>query len=423
MNPTIARSAVLASLACSLALWGCAESDRTATPEETAPETTEVVADPQPETQAETPEVVEIESTSEPEAEAKPDYDPAEATRLTAIAKFLAGMRLGEESDLWDKQQTTAWGDRAAALDGAWQQLNAQQLNAARAWAETELSELNASEPVVFYPFSGPDFLYATTFFPKASQYIMVGLEPVGEVPPVEEFSSDRIQQKMDAVNQSLYAIVQFSFFRTKAMAEDLQEQGVTPILMLFAARTNHQILDVQPVGLDGDGELQAVEAGEAEAQGWVPGVKVVVAPDTETGGSSPKTIYYFSTDLSDGGLAQTPQFIDFVQQFDRPVTYLKAASYLMHNESFSTIRDLILDNSQAVLQDDSGIPVRFFPAETWERQFYGNYVRPIELFAERYQSDLRQIYQNDATVKPLGFGIGYKYYDDSNLMLARPQE
>ena len=35
----------------------------------------------------------------------------------------------------------------------------------------------------MLYMFSGPDFLYATSFFPNASTYVLAGLEPVGAVP------------------------------------------------------------------------------------------------------------------------------------------------------------------------------------------------------------------------------------------------
>ena len=34
----------------------------------------------------------------------------------------------------------------------------------------------------MLYMFSGPDFLYATSFFPNASTYVLAGLEPVGAV-------------------------------------------------------------------------------------------------------------------------------------------------------------------------------------------------------------------------------------------------
>ena len=35
----------------------------------------------------------------------------------------------------------------------------------------------------MLYMFSGPDFLYAISFFPTAPTYVLSGLEPVGEVP------------------------------------------------------------------------------------------------------------------------------------------------------------------------------------------------------------------------------------------------
>jgi hypothetical protein len=35
----------------------------------------------------------------------------------------------------------------------------------------------------MLYMFSGPDFLYATLFFPNAATYVLAGLEPVGQIP------------------------------------------------------------------------------------------------------------------------------------------------------------------------------------------------------------------------------------------------
>jgi hypothetical protein len=90
-----------------------------------------------------------------------------------------------------------------------------------------------------------------------------------------------------------------------------------------------------------------------------------------------------------------------------------------MHRETFSSIRNFILEHSDYVLQDDSGIPVRYFEEAKWNRQFYGSYIKPIDLFAVRYQPDLRQIYQSNPNIKNLGFGIGYKFDADANLMLS----
>ena len=40
-----------------------------------------------------------------------------------------------------------------------------------------------------------------------------------------------------------------------------------------------------------------------------------------------------------------------------------KSTSYMLHRKEFSLIRNLVLDNSAAILQDDSGIPYRLFGA------------------------------------------------------------
>jgi hypothetical protein len=195
-------------------------------------------------------------------------------------------------------------------------------------------------------------------------------------------------------------------------MRVDLQKQGVLPILYVFMARTNNRILDLQYIGLDKNAKIKQFE------KGMVPGVKIAFVPQGE---SEPRTLYYFSTDLSNDGLIKHPELTQFVSQLDNPVTYLKAASYLMYNGSFSGIRDTILATSSHVLQDDSGMPLKSFDNAKWDLEFYGNYTRPIGLFSNRYQSDLRRVYTSSKDIQPLDFGIGYKFgVNQSNMMLAK---
>ncbi|MBW4634464.1 MAG: hypothetical protein KME30_21900 [Iphinoe sp. HA4291-MV1] len=56
--------------------------------------------------------------------------------------------------------------------------------------------------------------------------------------------------------------------------------------------------------------------------------------------------------------------------------------------------------------------------------KFYGSYIRPIAVFNHDYQPELRRIYATDKTIKPLNFGIGYKFgINESNLMLAETKK
>lgn len=70
-------------------------------------------------------------------------------------------------------------------------------------------------------------------------------------------------------------------------------------------------------------------------------------------------------------------------------------------------IRDVVLAKSNFIMQDDSGIPYRFFPPEVWSTQLYGSYTAPIALFSEHAEADLAEAYTSDK-VKKLPFRIGY---------------
>ncbi|OIP72427.1 MAG: hypothetical protein AUK43_03080 [Oscillatoriales cyanobacterium CG2_30_40_61] len=337
-------------------------------------------------------------------------YDQKQADYLTDTAKLIAGMKVDPKSQFYPLTQSKFWVNYHGFIEPAWSKLEKEQLAKVSQWSKQELDRINQSNPRIFYPFSGPDFLYANLFFPTAQEYLLVALEPVGTMPNFKELSESQRHQKLGDVKNSLYSLLQFSFFQTKEMKSDLSNQGVLPLILLFMARTNNRILELEYIGLDQDAKVQKFE------KGMIPGVKIDFVPPGE---KEPRTLYYFSADISDDGLKKTPQFSKFIKQIEQPVTYLKAASYLMHRPAFAEIRELILAQSQAILQDDSGIPLNFFAEKQWNLNFFGTYTTPISLFSVRYQPDLRKVYQSNA-VKPLNFGVGYKFgVNQSNMMLA----
>ena len=70
-------------------------------------------------------------------------------------------------------------------------------------------------------------------------------------------------------------------------------------------------------------------------------------------------------------------------------------------------------------MQDDSGIPIRFFDPRRWIVRFYGSYLGPIELFKEHYQRDLADLYRRSRP-KKLDFGVGYRFNrSQTTLMIA----
>ena len=60
----------------------------------------------------------------------------------------------------------------------------------------------------------------------------------------------------------------------------------------------------------------------------------------------------------------------------------------------FSTIRNLILERSRAVLEDDAGIPLKAFDTAHWRVTLFGTYAGPVPKFHEFLQKDLLDAYR-----------------------------
>jgi hypothetical protein len=98
----------------------------------------------------------------------------------------------------------------------------------------------------------------------------------------------------------------------------------------------------------------------------------------------------------------------------------MKSAAYVMFEPQASIVRQFVLDRSRYVLQEDSGIPFRYFDPSVWAFQFYGTYSGPISSFKRDYQADLARVFKTGRDIKPLPFGIGYHFQvDTANLLFA----
>jgi hypothetical protein len=136
------------------------------------------------------------------------------------------------------------------------------------------------------------------------------------------------------------------------------------------------------------------------------------------TPGGPDQTLYYFSTDLSDSGVNYSG-FLRFAEKFGIGDALVKSASYLLHGSNFSRVRKFLLDHSNSIVQDDTGIPVTQFKRDEWDLRPFGAYLGPIEIFAGNYQPQLQQLFRQGRPPK-LEFGIGYRFRGhDSNLLLA----
>jgi len=334
----------------------------------------------------------------------------ADTVTADDTARFLAGMLPSADSPLMPLTKDPSWQHHARSFDAAFGQLEQRQLSKIRAWAATNLA---APKPTMFYMFSGPDFLYADAFYSKATTYVLSALEPVGSVPDLTRMPRGGIGSALYNVERSLGSVLSFSFFITKLMKTDLhagQVSGTLPILYVLLARSGKTIQDVSLIALDDSGA--AYFANENAGRNATRGVRIVFAGSD----GEQKTLYYFSTDLSNSGVRNSG-FLKFCETLAPGNSLIKSASYLLHSGNFTTVRDFLLGNSATIIQDDSGIPLGNYDPRKWRFFPFGRYAGPIAEFPGRYQQSYAELFRR---AQPMDFGIGYRWRSfESNLLLA----
>ncbi|OJJ16553.1 hypothetical protein BKI52_32070 [marine bacterium AO1-C] len=336
---------------------------------------------------------------------------------LTAKAYLMAGLDIDDKGGM-DALFTSPEGqEHIKLLSESWNQLDQNRLNKIRPWRDQEIGHLNKEQHNLFYPFSGPDFLNAFLYFPNCDNYLMFGLEPIGELPTFKADDKKFMKQYFYRSREALAELLKRNYFITSYMSGDLNTaslKGVLPLMSIFLARTGSKIVKVERIVFDTQGNRKIVPI-------TVPTDKDRTLLHIEfigKGKTKSQNIYYFGSDIQEKFVEKKKHFIDFIKSFDKKITLTKSASYLPHYEIFTTIRNIILDESSAVLQDDTGVPYSYYKKQGWNVQLYGKYARPVSDFKSGYQADLRNAFQTDKTVKKLDFTYGYHWKTDNTSLL-----
>jgi hypothetical protein len=338
----------------------------------------------------------------------------AEVANPNDTARLLAGLPVASDSPLASLAGDSSWQAHASRFNSMFGEEDRSHLSQVRAFAKERLS---APHDTLYYFFSGPDALHAVALFPNASTYVMAGLEPPGNIPPLASLSKATLGHTERGMEVAIGNLMKLSYFITKNMSNQLRPgpvYGTLPVIYIFLARSGATIDETTFVNIDSAGNEIA---GDPNQKSAAKGVKVVFSLD----GGPKKTLYYFSTDLSNGGVKNSG-FLAFCEKLgaNGADAFVKSASYLLHGGNFSTVRGFLLDHSASILQDDTGIPVSFFDRAKWQPQPFGHYTRPIAVFSHNYQPKLAELY-NKGNPIPIDFGLGYRFrVKESSILLVQ---
>lgn len=339
-----------------------------------------------------------------------------ENRNLTNLANFFGGISSSTTDSLIPKEIKKQWEQFTKEMNTTYLRID-EKKKIMNTWKNKNIS---ISKGTLFYPFSGPDFLHANIFFPEFDTIIMIGLEPTGN--SKINITNYTTPDAFNKISRSLTTILNQSFFRTKSMAVDFKSEnlnGTIPIFLHFISRNQFAIQSIKDVQLNSKGELIPISK-QVENSTYYQGIEYTLIKNNKL-----KHLYFFSMNLMNTeyagqpGLDKHEEVGKLIKNKNISSTYLKAASYLLHRNEFSILRNWILNHSKQIVQDDSGIPLKFITDTTkWSTNYFGVYNKPIPLFYERYQQELFDVYhKNPGKILSLPFGIGYKSQEGTSNM------
>ena len=228
----------------------------------------------------------------------------ADTATADDTAHFLAGLPPATGSALAALTSDARWQRHARYFDAIFEREDATTLSRVRAFAREHLAD---KHDTMLYMFSGPDFLYATSFFPNASTYVLAGLEPVGDVSQSDgaEASFSRLHtaehREFDRHAHELQFLHHQEHEDATVERADLRD-AADPLCVPGAHRKDRPRATF--VDLDGDGNVQTRNetGGKRGNSSAASGVRIVFS----AGNGPQQTLYYFSTNLADGGVTRS---------------------------------------------------------------------------------------------------------------------
>ena len=375
------------------------------------------------------------EGAQAPTAPSPPQETPHKAPAVPPVAldrahdetaALMSGLA-GASDESRKVEEAASWQAFAKSINGHWDAFSAAILGPMRAWAGEDLGESRLTTKTLFYPFGGPDLVTSFAFWPDAERTVLMGLESVGNLPDFGKEGPEWTDGFFKDFDVILSDFLKRGYFVTEHMNEAYGKgrvDGALPVIGFFLKRTGHSIVSLKRLSVNDKGEW--IETPYATIKKLLKRPSGVRIDYVKTGGSAVQSAYYFSCDLADASFKKDSPLFRLFDGLEAVTTFIKSGSYLLHYGDFSNLRNLILARSLYVLEDDTGIPYRYFKRQGWDIQLYGAYAKPVEDFpAIVEQKDLQAAYEDPAgNVKTLPFHFGYRWVSkiDNLLLMKRPQ-
>jgi hypothetical protein len=281
----------------------------------------------------------------------------------------------------------------------------------------------------VVYPFGGGDLASALATFPEAAEITTISLEPAGDVRPVDQLAPDRLAHELAVHRAHLERLFEKAHSRTDNLEKESKAGLPGEIVFALAALA---ISGAEPVSLryfrlNPDGSIAYVTPADVEAAARKPRDLRTLFDSAELRfrasadpGASVQVLRHISYNLDDAHLKADPALLAYLGAKGTVSAMTKAATHLLWNANFSLIRSWLLDHTDWMVSDSTGIPPRFAEPAGFVQDTYGTFTgpAPFGLPDGRSAQDLKRLFSSQPQ-RELPFRYGYPDKDGHAHMIV----
>ncbi|MBV9946750.1 MAG: hypothetical protein JOZ69_07880 [Myxococcales bacterium] len=290
----------------------------------------------------------------------------------------------------------------------------------------------------VVYPFGGGDLASALATYPDALEITTISLEPAGDVRPIDTLPPDRLSHELAEHRSHLERLFEKAHSRTDNLEKESKSDLPGEVIFALAALA---VYGDEPVGLRyfrlrPDGTIAYVTKADieaaktpadrralfanvelrfrrAQAGAGQAGTAPAAGPGSDAGSASAagpvRVMRHISFNLDDAHLKADPSLLAHLSAKGRVATMTKAASHLLWNDQFSRIRGWLLEHTDWMISDSTGLPPRFAAPAGFQQDTYGVFAgpAPFGLLNPRDAADFRHLFASQPP-RELPFRYGY---------------
>jgi hypothetical protein len=280
----------------------------------------------------------------------------------------------------------------------------------------------------VVYPFGGGDLLTALTVYPDAQDVTTMSLEHAGDprrLPDLEKKGA--LAESLELIRQTSSGLLHANDSKTENLMKGQRGElpGQLAFFMLGLAAQGYEPVQLRFFWINPDGTLHYITQADitaVEKENAKLLRAVWTAPDFSRAFSNSEIVFvkrgedpakgtrvhrHIAFDLSDGGLAKNPGLLAWLKAKGPVVAMTKAASYLLWNDAFSTIRGYLLQHMVFMVSDSTGIPPRLAKAAGFTQETWGTFAGSFLPASEKINEDFRKLW-GQFPKNRLKFRFGY---------------